>query len=145
MPSLHDRSEAFTELINMLSCGYESVTIDFNAEDRTFDVYSSGRDLAPDHVGWTYAEGLDLPGVTDNTRLLDPCENLDTEAHFRYHLPTLDEWFDSDNPAAITIEWSPVEDSSLQYDDEAGCYRDEDDQPVEDNFVGHVYLMKVWN
>lgn len=145
MPTFHDRSEAFAALIDMLARGHNSVTIDFDSEDRTFDVYSGGRNLAPDYVGWTYADGLDIPGVTDHSRLLESYENLDTEAQFRYHMPALDEWFAADNPAAITVEWSPVEDDSLEYDEESGGYIDENGELMEDNIIGHVYLLEIWN
>lgn len=145
MSAFKVRSEAFAALIDMLARGHESVNIDFDSEDRTFDVYPGGRDIAPDYVGWTYADGLDIPeAASDHSRLLESCESLDTEAQFRYHMPALEEWFASDNPAPLTVEWSPVEDSSLQYDEESGAYRDEDDQLVEDNLVGHIYLMRVW-
>ena len=145
MSRFTDRAKAVEHAIELLTRGYNSVFIRNDDEDNEFDVYSCASELAPDYIGWTYAEGLDIPeAATDHTRLMESCESLDTLAQFRYNMPALAEWLDEDSTADISLEWTPVEDENLEYDDESGGYLDEDGELLADNLAGHVYLMKIW-
>lgn len=145
MSRFDDRAAAVEHAIELLALGHNSVFIRHDDEECDFDVYPSGSEIAPDNVGWTYDDGLDIPdAATDHSRLMESCESLDTLAQFRYHMPALENWIDGDSTADISLEWSPVEDESLQYDEESGGYLDEDGELLADNFAGHVYLMKIW-
>ena len=145
MSRFDDRTEAVEYAIDLLGRGHNSVFIRHDDEDNEFDVYPSGRGLAPDYVSWTYADGLDIPeAATDHTRLMEPCESLDTLAQFQYNMPALEEWTNGNSNSDISLEWTPVEDENLEYDEDSGGYLDEDGELLGDNFVGHVYLMRIW-
>lgn len=133
-----NKLEALTEAVRLISYGgHDAVMIDY-VEDR-WRAWGTTNDVFPDAVGWSYDDGFDLPGITGRSRMFDQSEYLDTVAQFTYNMPELEEWLNDDSDDEIELAWTPVEDTSLIYED--GCFIDEDGDLTDDNIAGHMYGM----
>ena len=135
-----NKREALTKAIKKITLsGYDSIMLT-RTEDG-WDAWSAVNDVFPDYVGWSHSDGFEMPEVTDHTPMFDPAEYLDQVSQFLYHMPELEAWLNDDTDDAIALAWTPVEDTSMTYDEEEGLYVDEDGELADDNIVGHMYGM----
>lgn len=89
-----------------------------------------------DHVMWTDDGGLESPGGTDHTPLMEPCEVIDSAKHLRYHFgETIDE-FEKGEHQALAFAFVLVD-----------AYPDEDDGETweDDLCIGYIYELHIYD
>lgn len=87
---------------------------------------------------WTYDQGVEgIAGTSDidHSRILEPCESLETFSHILWHFPQIPELLEADD-SAINFGWAVVDsycEDATEENDWENCGGD--------HAVGHIYLI----